>query len=197
MPTSSSAGSCCTHCRIASTAFATMASSPMALSAATASALCHRLLDAGDTGACEKPANNRAKGERPLTTADFAICQPTAAVPCGASRLCRAPATLSHSPVTRHDRPADAYRTRPQPCGQQCLHRHRVADQSLAPGMPPVSSPGDYRNAAHSSRRRPHAQTIRRPLAGANHPPTAAATEPLITIPIVPNLPRLRSIQLL
>ena len=36
-------------------------------------ALCHRLLDGRDTGACE-PADNRCKGDRPLTAADFAIC---------------------------------------------------------------------------------------------------------------------------
>ena len=36
-------------------------------------ALCRRLLDARDTGACE-PADNRTKGDRPLTAADFAIC---------------------------------------------------------------------------------------------------------------------------
>jgi hypothetical protein len=35
-------------------------------------ALCQRLLDGCDTGACE-PADNRSKGDRPLTT-DFAIC---------------------------------------------------------------------------------------------------------------------------
>ena len=36
-------------------------------------ALCHRLLDARVTGTRE-PTNNRAKDDRPLTTADFAIC---------------------------------------------------------------------------------------------------------------------------
>jgi len=36
-------------------------------------ALCQRLLDGRDTGACE-PADNRSKGDRPLTAADFAIC---------------------------------------------------------------------------------------------------------------------------
>ena len=36
-------------------------------------ALCHQLLDARDTGACQ-PADNRTKGDRPLTTADFVIC---------------------------------------------------------------------------------------------------------------------------
>jgi hypothetical protein len=34
---------------------------------------------------------------------------PIAAAPCGRSQPCRAPATLSHSPVTRHDCPADVY----------------------------------------------------------------------------------------
>jgi Putative transposase len=36
-------------------------------------ARCRQLLDAHDTGARE-PTNNRAKDDRPLTTADFAIC---------------------------------------------------------------------------------------------------------------------------
>ena len=36
-------------------------------------ALCHRLLDARDTGACE-PADNHTKGDRPLTATAFAIC---------------------------------------------------------------------------------------------------------------------------
>jgi hypothetical protein len=36
-------------------------------------ALCQRLLDGRDTGACEPP-DNRCKGDRPLTAADFAIC---------------------------------------------------------------------------------------------------------------------------
>jgi len=36
-------------------------------------ALCHRLLDACVTDACE-PADNRAQGDRPVTAADFAIC---------------------------------------------------------------------------------------------------------------------------
>ena len=35
--------------------------------------LCHRLLEARDNGACQ-PADNRTKGDRPLTAADFAIC---------------------------------------------------------------------------------------------------------------------------
>jgi hypothetical protein len=36
-------------------------------------ARCRRLLDARDTDACE-PADNRPKGDRPLTATDFAIC---------------------------------------------------------------------------------------------------------------------------
>ena len=37
-------------------------------------ALCHRLLDARDTGAASEPANNHTRGDRPPTAADFAIC---------------------------------------------------------------------------------------------------------------------------
>src|SRR5262249_61397291 len=36
-------------------------------------ALCQRLLDGRDIGACE-PADNRSTGDHPLTAADFAIC---------------------------------------------------------------------------------------------------------------------------
>ena len=45
--------------------------------------------------------------------------------------------------------------------------------------------------------RRPRAQKNRFPLAAANPAPTATATSLSATIPIVPNLPRLRSIRLL
>jgi len=38
--------------------------------------LCHRLLDARDTGPASEPTDNRTKGDRPLTAADFAICCP-------------------------------------------------------------------------------------------------------------------------
>jgi len=37
-------------------------------------ALCHRLLDARVTGAASEPTDNRTKGDRPLTAADFAVC---------------------------------------------------------------------------------------------------------------------------
>jgi Putative transposase len=40
---------------------------------------------------------------------------PIAGAPCGRSQPCRAPATLSHSPVTRHDCPADAYNQHARP----------------------------------------------------------------------------------
>jgi hypothetical protein len=76
-------------------------------------ARCHWLLDARDTGACE-PAHNHPKGERPLTATDFAIC-PDCVAPCGGSQPCRAPATLSHSPVTHHDCPADLYNHHARP----------------------------------------------------------------------------------
>jgi len=124
---------------------------------------------------------------------------PIAAAPCGGSQPCRAPATLRHSPATRHDRLADVYhdQARPQRCGQQSLHRHRAADQSLPPGMPPVPDLEIDAIEAHG---------YRAPAARANKPPSTRKhrTSPdrdrhrtLATIPIVPNLPRLRSIRLL
>jgi hypothetical protein len=124
---------------------------------------------------------------------------PIAAAPCGGSQPCRAPSTPSHSPVTPHDRPADAYRdrARPERCGQQCLHRPRVADPALPPGMPPVPAPGDCCNRGAQ---------LSTPTPRANKPPSIRGRQPtpdrgrhraLVTIPIVPNLPRLRSIRLL
>src|SRR5258708_24259398 len=71
MPMSSSAAFCCTLCQMASIVSATMASYANGDRADNV-ALCQRLLDGRDTGACE-PADNRSKGVRPLTT-DFAIC---------------------------------------------------------------------------------------------------------------------------
>ena len=124
---------------------------------------------------------------------------PIAAAPCGGSQLCRAPATLSHSPVTRHDCPADTYRdrTRPQRCGQQCPHRHRAADQSLPPRMPPVPTLEIDAIVAYSSRA-PAVRTNKSPSARGRQARSNIDHQPAIaTIPIVPNLPRLRSIRLL
>ena len=160
-------------------------------------ALCHRLLDARDTGACE-PADNPpkaiARSSQPTSPS-----VPTAAAPCGGSQPCRAPAILRRSPVTHHDRPADVYRDRArhQRRGQQCLHRPHVADHSLRPGMPPIPALEIDAIATHSSRA---------PAARANKPPSTRSRRSsparnrhrtFATIPIVPKLPRLRSIRLL
>src|SRR6266487_1156463 len=72
MPMSSSVGSCCTHYRTASHRirhYGFLANGARG----DRLALCHRLLDARDAGACE-PVENRTKGDRPLTATDFAIC---------------------------------------------------------------------------------------------------------------------------
>ena len=125
---------------------------------------------------------------------------PIAAAPCGRSQPCRAPATLSHCPVTRHeDCPADVYDhdARPPRCGQQCLHRYHVANQSLSSGIPAVPALEINAIVAHSSR----ATAVR-----TNKSPSARSRQAssninrqraIATIPIVPNLPRLRSIRLL
>jgi len=56
-----------------------------------------------------------------------------AEAPCGGSHPCYGPATVHHSPVTRHDVPPDAHRdrARPQSCGQRCLHRHLKIPESI------------------------------------------------------------------
>jgi len=121
---------------------------------------------------------------------------PIAAAPCGRSQPCRAPATLSHSPVTRHDILADAHRDRARPprCGQQCLHRYRVADQSLSSGIPAVPALEINAIVAHA----PAVRTNKSSSARSRHASSNINRQRAIaTIPIVPNLPRLRSIRLL
>jgi hypothetical protein len=122
-----------------------------------------------------------------------------AAAPCGGSQPCHGPATLHHFPVTRHDVPPDAHRdrARSQSCRQRCLHRHPAADQSLQPGMPAVPAAEIDATTAHGPRS---------PIPRANKPLSARPLQPRrnvkrqqasATIPIVPHLPRLRSIRLL
>src|SRR5262249_53389466 len=138
MPTSSSAAFCCTLFRRASIASATTVSSPTA-PAATASL---------SVVGCSKPVprvpftsqptiTSKAIARSPLPTSPSVLI---AEAPCGGSQPCHGPATLHHSPVTRHDVPPDTHRdrARPQSCGQRCLHRHPAADQFLQPGIPPV-----------------------------------------------------------
>ena len=58
-------------------------------------ALCRRLLDARDTGACEPPTiTPKAIDHSPPLTSPSA---PIAAAPCGGSQPCRAPPTLRRS----------------------------------------------------------------------------------------------------
>ena len=122
-----------------------------------------------------------------------------AVAPCDGSQSCHAPATLSHSPVTRHDVPTDAHgdRTWSQSCGQRCQHRHRAVDQSFQSAMPTVAAPEIDAPTAH----RP-----RSPVPRANKPLCARTPQPRLnvkpqqafaTFPIAPHLPRLRSIRLL
>jgi hypothetical protein len=149
---SSSAGSCCTHYRTASTASATTASSPMAPAATAWLSVIGYSIPLTQVPPPSLPTiTPEAIARAPQPTSPFV---PIAAAPCGGSQPCRAPATLSHSPVTPHDRPADVYRgrARPQRCGQQCLRRHRAADQSLPSGMPSAPALEIDAIAAHSSR---------------------------------------------
>src|SRR2546422_3255321 len=101
MPTSSSAAFCCTLCRTASIASATTVFSPMA------PALTASLSVVG----CSKPVSRVPSASLPTITPQAIARSPLltspsvliAVAPCGGSQSCHAPATHSHSPVTRHD----------------------------------------------------------------------------------------------
>jgi hypothetical protein len=184
-------------CRRASIASATTVSSPMA------PAVIASLSVVG----CSKPVPRvpstslptitpKAIARSPLLTSSSVLI---AVAPCGGSQSCHAPATLSHSPATRHDVPTDAHgdRTWSQSCGQRCQHRHRAADQSFQSAMPTVPAPEIDATTAH----RP-----RSPVPRANKPISARTLQPRLnvkpqqafaTFPIAPHLPRLRSIRLL
>jgi hypothetical protein len=138
----------------------------------------------------------KAIARSPLLTSPSVLI---AVAPCGGSQSCHASATHSHSPVTRHDVPTDAHRdrARSQSCGQRCLRRHRAADQSLQSRMPTVPAPEIDATAPHSPRspvpRADYLLSARTPQPKLN----VKRQQAFATIPIVPNLPRLRSIRLL
>src|SRR6516165_4747924 len=197
MPTSSSAAFCCMLCRRASIASATTVSSPIA------PAVIASLSVVG----CSKPLPRvpstslptippKAIARSPLLTSPSVLI---AVAPCGGSHSCHAPATLSHSPATRHDAPTDTHGDRAwsQSCAQRCQHRHRAADQSFQSAMPTVPALEIDATTAH----RP-----RSPVPRANKPISARTLQPRLnvkpqqafaTFPIAPHLPRLRSIRLL
>src|SRR5262245_25515801 len=197
MPTSSSAAFYCTLCRTASIASATTVFSPMA-PAVTASL---------SVVGCSKTVSRVPSASLPIITPQ-AIARsplltspsvPIAVAPCGGSQSCHAPVTHSHSPVTRHDVPTDNHRdrARSESYGQRCLHRHRAADQSFQSGMPIVRAPEIDATAPHSPRSPvPRANNL---LSARTPPPrlNVKRKQASATIPIVPNLPRLRSIRLL
>src|SRR5262245_58263300 len=197
MPTSSSAAFYYTLCRTASIASATTAFSPMApaVTASLSVVGCSRTVSRVPSASLPT-ITPEAIARSPLLTSPSVLI---AVAPCGGSQSCHAPATHSHSPVTPHDVPTDAHRdpARSQSCGQRCPHRHRAADQSLRSGMPTVPVTEIDATAPHSPRS---------PVPPANNLPSARRPQPRLnvkpkqsfaTIPIVPNLPRLRSIRLL
>jgi hypothetical protein len=97
-------------CRTASIASATTVFSPMA-PAVTASL---------SVVGCSKPVSRVPSASLPTITPEAIARSPLltspsvliAVAPCGGSQSCHAPATHSHSPVTRHDVPTDAHRDR-------------------------------------------------------------------------------------
>src|SRR6266540_5460252 len=185
MPMSSSAAFCCTLCQTASIVSATMASSPMATAPTRSLSVSGCSIAVTLVPASLPAIAAKAIACSPPTSQSV----PIAAAPCGRSQPCRAPATLSHSPVTRHDCPADVYDHHAQPprCGQQCLHRYRVANQSLSSGIPSVPALEINAIVAHSS----PASAVR-----TNKPPSARShrassnidnQRAIATIPIVLN----------
>src|SRR6266478_981312 len=191
MPTSSSDAFCCMLCRRASIASATTVSSPMA------PAVIASLSVVG----CSKPVPRVPSTSLPTIppkaiARSLLLTSPSVLIAvalCGGSQSCHAPATLSHSPATRHDVPTDAHgdRTWSQSCGQRCQHRHRAGDQSFQSAMPTVPAPEIDATTAH----RP-----RSPVPRANKPISARTLQPRLnvkpqqafaTIPIAPHLPRL------
>src|ERR1700730_14116567 len=128
MPTSSSAVSCCMPCRMASTGFATMASSPTA-NAATISP---------SVAGCLMPITSRPiPSWRTLTpkaidrvTPVTSSSVPIAAVPCGVSQPSRAHPHISHSTVIRHDLIAADFRHhRHRACCASCRQSASYADR--------------------------------------------------------------------
>src|SRR5215831_20265532 len=196
MPTSSSAAFYCTLCRTASIASATTVFSPMApaVTASLSVVGCSKTVSRVPSASLPIITPQAIARSPPLTSPSFLI-----AVALGGSQSCHAPATHSHSPVTRHDVPTDAHRdrARSQTCGQRCLHRHRAADQSFQSAMPTVPAPEIDATAPHSPRSPvPRANNLlfaRTP----QHRLNVKRQQAFATIPIVPNLPRLRSIRLL
>src|SRR5262249_33757372 len=188
MPTCSPDAFCCFLSRRASIPSATTVSSPMA------PAVIASLSVVG----CSKPVPRvpstslptitpKAIARSPLLTSPSVLI---AVAPCGGSQSCHAPATLSHSPATRHDVPTYAHgdRARSQSCGQRCQHRHRAADQSFQSAMPTVPAPEIDATTAHQPRS---------PVPRANKPISARTLQPRLnvkpqqafaTIPIAPHL---------
>jgi hypothetical protein len=188
--------SCCTHYRTASIASATTAISPTAPAATTSPGVVGCSMPVTLAPASAPTISPKTIPRSPQPTLPSV---PIAAAPCGGSQLCHAPATPRHSPVTPHDRPADVDRDRARPphSGQQCPQRHRTADQSLSSRMPFFRALEIDTIATHSS---PATATR------GNKLPSIRCRRPsivrdryraLATIPIVPSLPRFRSIRLL
>ena len=198
MPTSSFAAFCCTLYRTASIASATTVFSPMApaVTASLSVVGCSKPVSRVPSASLPPTITLKAIARSPLLTSPSVLI---AVAPCGGSQSCHAPATHSHSPVTRHDVPTDAHRdrARSQSCGQRCLRRHRAADQSLQSRMPTVPAPEIDATAPHSPRspapRADYLLSARTPQPKLN----VKRQQAFATIPIVPNLPRLRSIRLL
>src|SRR5262245_28368776 len=124
-------------CQTAVTASATTASLPMAPAATTLRSVAGCSMPVEQVHASVPTIAPKAIARSPRPTL---LSVPIAAARCGGSQPYRVPPSPNHSPVIRHDHPADVYRdhARHQRCGQQCLHRYRVADQSLPPTAPPV-----------------------------------------------------------
>src|SRR5262244_376823 len=178
MPTSSSVAFYCTLCPTASIASATTAFSPMAPAVTASLSVVGCLMPVSRVPSTSLPTipPEAIARSRLLTSPSVLI----AVAPCGGSQPCHAPATLSHSPVTRHDIPTDAHRdrARSQSCGQRCrtgparpINRSNL---ECRPFLPRRLTQLRRIDLDHRSR----AQTSRSLLERSNQDPTSSPNKP-------------------
>jgi hypothetical protein len=161
-------------------------------------ALCRRLLDARGT---MRPPHRLPIMPAAILGSPHSTSRsvPIAAASCAASQSCRVPP--SRSSATRHDSPTDVHHDRsPRTADGGAAHgrtTQAAVPMHLAQSLLPlVAIPSAAAIAAHTpGTPLPAAST--RPAAHAHRPSQHSnRRQPIVTIPIVPNIPRLRSIRL-
>src|SRR5712671_6382578 len=174
MPMSSSGAFCYTLCQTASIVSATMASSPMAPAPTASLSVSGCSMAVTLVPASLPTIAAKAIAHSPQPTSQSV---PIAAAPCGRSQPCRAPATLSHSPVTRHDCPADVYDHHARP--PRCVHRYPLPINLSHREYQPFQLWRLTQSWCTALEHRQCARTNRLPLAAAKPAPTSTVSEPL------------------